>query len=279
VCTIQANPIDSLHTEKEVLEFARKHSRDSIFLFANIDKAPKEIRVAKWSKVDLDGNGLNDLMVDCNGSYDQLNFIKVFMAFPHGVLECNLYLDDEAYPHIYNRTIVLQYVNTPKKDTFVYSYKGFIKYNPNPTHKELDSIVLRTTTCFGTCPEFILKVTSNGSARYTPIQYNKENGDPHKNMEFLKSGGKAQEYKTVIDALHLHQMKSIIDYMNLNKLEKEYYTGVRDQPSAYLQVYLRNGTCISVKDYGQGGTDELKNLYRFLFDLRDNQAWKPITNR
>ena len=152
----------------------------------------------------------------------------------------------------------------------VYKNGGFIEFNPNPKTQEINSIEFLTTPCFGTCPVFKLNINDKRESTFVAEHYNFEvNYD-----EFNEDG--EGTFKTIISNEKYQEIIELINYLDFENLENDYWVNWTDDQSSSLKVIYNGGKVKTIKDYGLIGSYGLKRLYELLFDLRFNQKWQEV---
>ena len=145
---------------------------------------------------------------------------------------------------------------------FFSSCKGQMDSSSSTQHK-IEKIEYSTTRCFGTCPVFSLTINADKSAEWDAKMFNKINGE--------KISGK---FHSKINKKEYNEIVILLNEMDFEKLENNYQIEYTDAQSSTLKITYDNGKTKAIQDYGLQGTEELKQLYKILFDLRENQKWK-----
>jgi hypothetical protein len=265
-----ANEIDKLCSISEVTSFLK----------ANVDKRwqqevffePTDTSTYgkdKFLKLDLDANGLTDLVV--NGNY-------LFAVTDEGNGKYSShFIDKGAYTGIkYNLLTIIPKENTfllvvkaynrhqraelnaTKPDTLLLKFGAFVEYQPVPSKLRVNQVSFSTSRCFGTCPVFELTIHPDRTAAYHAIEYNKKKG----------------EFAATIDTATYNRLVATIQYIQLSTLKDSYEVDWTDDQTVNLEVKLSNGQVKHIQDYGAIGTFGLANLYTQLFKLRESQSWK-----
>lgn len=115
-----------------------------------------------------------------------------------------------------------------------------------------------TDPCFGTCPIFSMTINGNGEAQFNAEKFNDREGNF---VEVIRPG-------------QLDSLRRLITNANLQSLKNDYAVSWTDMPTYTLTVKLNNGQSKTIRDYGPSGPEKLKQLYHFLFSLRQSQDWK-----
>ncbi len=133
-----------------------------------------------------------------------------------------------------------------------------MKLNDHPGAYNIISIEFSTTSCYGTCPVFKLKIKKNGKSYYNAIRYNTLQG----------------EFKTIIDKKSYEKIIDQINYINIKDLKNRYIAFHTDDASYHLKIKFADGSSKVIDDYAKSGPFGLSHLYNLLADLRNNQQWK-----
>lgn len=122
----------------------------------------------------------------------------------------------------------------------------------------IEKVELSTSPCFGACPVFDMEIEGNGNAEYDAKRFNPVQG----------------KYKAVIRKEQMDSLFGLIGKAKLMSLPNEYTQQITDMPTYRLSVQFRDGKSKSISDYGPMGPESLKEVYKFIFSLRDSQSWK-----
>ena len=196
-----ANEIDNLKTNREVNTFLAENvlKKDSGTVMLDDSKTNSEqYGKNKFYKLDLDNNGLTDLVVD--GKYliaviDKGNKNFGFHSIDRGGFSLNKYtLVNIVYKDEKPILAVRKYIvkdafdyredikyegKTGGKETeknLIFKFGGFVEYNSKPEKFKIEEINFSTSLCFGSCPVFKIKINQNKSATYEAIEYNDKKG-------------------------------------------------------------------------------------------------------
>ena len=268
-----ANDIDKLQTNNDVQKFLEEKVnpkwKDEIFFEKTEQEDTSAFGKGKFFKMDLDNNGLTDLIVNGtyffavtdkgNGNYES-HFIDrgSFMLDKHT-------LKNIVYKHKTPLLIIGNYNeynfgnNTDTKiDTIVLKFGEFYEYNSTPDNFKIEEISFSTSRCYGTCPVFKLTIKADRTAKYDAIEYNDKKG----------------KFKTVLDTATFNTLLQTINYLKLTSLKDEYSVNWTDDQTSTLEIKFNNGQTKKISDYGMIGTFGLEHLYDQLFALRKTQKWK-----
>lgn len=267
---ISANEIDQLKTEEDVERFLikriNKNWEGEVFLeMAKPDTAVYSKN--KFYKIDLDANGLTDLVVDGkiffaivdrrNKRYT-LHPIDRATFFDHKYCLKNIIYQDKIPLLIVKRYPVLFEDIIPKTDTLIFKFGDFIEFNNKEEFLKITEVKFSTSGCFGRCPVFKLAIQENRNATYEAIEYNKKTG----------------VFNAKIDTFSYNRLIQTIRYMKITDLKDNYLVGWTDDQTGVLEIKFNDENKKKIRDYGMVGTFGLANLYKQLFFLRKSQNWK-----
>jgi len=269
-----ANEIDKIKTQPDVVTFLQKNINrkiDAATVFINNFDTTQKIR--SFYKLDIDRNGLTDLLVNGRNTFYVLdagdgdysaNYLDRNASLP-GKFSFFALLDTSDR----NTKIVLGHakefnpgINTVKLafDTLIFKFGGFIEYNTDTLqYLNFQSISIKTSQCFGRCPIFSITVHSDGAADYNAIKYNEETG----------------EFAGQVPQEDLNLLTGLLKYINPQKLKNSYSVNWTDYQTATTTIEF-NDKEIQVKDYGEMGSYGLMRLYSILFSWRKKQTWEKL---
>ncbi|QNH61084.1 DUF6438 domain-containing protein [Hymenobacter sediminicola] len=286
--------IDSLQTDAQVIRLVEvyakqdrpvKMHRPDTTLCRRLKSCVDCQTVSSWMKADFDGNGRTDLLVfgESSSILDPENPLICLLdsgnVLPHvtrigGYSEWLLGFDDfteHMVPWIVKQKpqdLIAFARNVDGSgaatgtyscvvDTLILDKGRFIEYNPAPERYSVTRVQLETTECYGSCPVFKMQIDRTGDAKYEALEYNKLRG----------------RFTGVIDAPHLPELWSLINYLKFRQMKDRYAVRATDQQTATLTVTYADGTIKKIEDYGLEGSLGLIQLYKLLFQLRNTQAW------
>ncbi|WP_298511739.1 DUF6438 domain-containing protein [uncultured Kordia sp.] len=141
-------------------------------------------------------------------------------------------------------------------DTLEVKFGDFVASNPNKKKikNKIKEIHFEATPCYGSCPVFELKITSDGNLEYHGKQ----------STNFI--GRK----KLKLDATQLEELFGLIEYMDVKSLKDRYAVNATDNPSGNLKVVFKNGDIKEIYDYGRFGTYNLRVVYKKLMQISDD---------
>jgi len=270
---VKANDIDKLKTPEDVQRFLEQKVDTTWKKYDFFETTGKKDTATygkgKFFKLDLDNNGLTDLLINGkyffaitdNGSgHYESHFIDrgTFMLDKH-TLKNIIYKDKKTLLEIgsYSEFNFGKNDNT-KTDTLVLIFGEFYEYNSTPDNFKIEEIYFSTSGCYGTCPIFELSIKPDKTAKYNAIEYNDKKGI----------------YKTTLDTASYAKLLQTINYIKLTSLNDNYSVNWTDDQTVTVEIKYNNGLTKKISDYGAIGTFGLEHLYDQLFALRKTQKWK-----
>ena len=268
-----ANDIDNLKTNEDVQKFLVQKVdtawKEYDFFENTGQKDTSTYGKGKFFKLDLDNNGLTDLIINGkyffaitdngNGKYES-HFIDrgTFMLDKHTLK--NITYKDKTPLLIIEKYSEYNFGENreTKTDTLVLQFGEFYEYNSTPDNLIIEEISFSTSHCYGTCPVFKLAIKADGTAKYDAIEYNDKKG----------------KFKTVLDTASFNKLLHTINYLKLTSLKDNYSVNWTDDQTSTLVIKFNSGQTKNISDYGMIGTFGLEHLYDQLFALRKTQKWK-----
>ena len=233
----------------------------------NCDGIFKSWDIKSWEKADLNNDGRTDLLVlaEWYGPHpliilDQGNQNYEYFNLNNNTFEyCELYKPFEykgltlikAHVPINSRESLIPGEEKFRIDTLTFYDNYLVKYNPNPSENNISSIQLRTSACFGLCPEFELELLPDDMVKFNGIANTPTKG---------KSSFKAAEGS-------FNKISGLLNYMQVKTLNSRYDVNWTDDQTAYLTVNFADGSRKNIQDYGLQGTSGLKAVYQELFKI------------
>ena len=290
--------IDNLKTENEVENFIKsfEKKRYDNFSISSIqgiknrygeknnfcEEIADSLNITKsFYKADFDKNGLTDILVI--GNYYDFN-IFIAMDFGKDSLKLNRLTRSSfqncVVPEISkkgNKTVINYYYKeqpnwTDKekkskiiKKTLIYKFGDFIEYNNNPKEYSIEKIEYQTTMCYGTCPQFNIKIDKSKKAIFNAQTYNRKGRKGKEIKGIFKTEIKENDYSEIVQ---------LLNYIDFPNLKDNYYVNWTDDQSCTLTITYNNGKVKKISDYGLIGTFGLDRIYNLMFELRFNQDWK-----
>lgn len=265
-----ANEIDKLHTNIEVNNFINKRilkeELDENMLDEDLIKSLPYGK-NKFHKLDIDKNGLTDLIVDGK---------ELFVVTDKGNSEYGIYpIDGPSEFYKFTLTaivyrdkipalVVRRYDNFENKiggketeRTLIHKFEDFVEYNSKPDNFKIEEIKFSTSGCYGTCPIFEITIKNSKTAFYDAKNFNEVKG----------------EFNGTIDAASYDKLIKTINYVGLLKLNDEFDAPWTDDQTVTLEVKYDGGKIKRISDYGTVGSFGLSSLYNQLYTLRRTQTW------
>ena len=135
-------------------------------------------------------------------------------------------------------------------DTLEVKFGAFVEFNPNKQQlkNEIKEVHFETTPCYGSCPVFELKISSNGTLEYNGKRFTNFTG--RKNLK--------------LDSKQVEELFALIEYTDVKNLKNNYYINATDNPAVNLKVIFKKGDIKEIYDYGLMGTYNLRVIYNKL---------------
>lgn len=177
--------------------------------------------------------------------------------------------DDTEYPNIKikENQEALSYNNETKEsewiirdmkfkvDSLTVKYGELVEYkNKKSKFDKIKELHFSTTGCFGTCPIFEIKLTTDRNLEYNGKKFTNYSG-------FKKFKLNQTDYDNLI---------GLVEYSELKKLKGFYSVNWTDDQTGTLKVIYENGNVKEIQDYGLQGTTNLKAIYKKLFEINKN---------
>jgi hypothetical protein len=265
-----ANEIDNLQTIEDVQRFLIKKVSKKWKDYTVLSNIPTDSSVygkGKFFKVDLDQNGLTDLVINGNhflaitdrgnGRYSTHYIDRGVFILSKYTLTNIIYSNNTPLLVIQDNSREDPRKDTTKRDTLILKFSYFVEYNSAPDNLQVEEINIETTGCYGTCPIFKVSIKPDKSATYHAIKYNNKKG----------------HFKTTLDNESYNRIIETINYIKLPLLEELYAVNWTDDQTVNLEVKFNNGQVKKITDYGRIGTFGLSCLYSQLAALRYTQQW------
>ncbi|WP_090026282.1 DUF6438 domain-containing protein [Chryseobacterium oleae] len=274
---IRTNSIDSLQTAEDIQQFiGRKEITQYVYVIdkikydSNCIAMADSLKIQPWIKGDFDGNGLTDILITGNKREGPAT---ICILDKGNGFETKKISDGQLH-EICSFTQVkdnqLQYLSIKnnyhsayklKKDLLAYKFGDFIEENNAPKNHRISTIQFRSTSCYGICPDFTLKI-SGLDIEWTADLNNKVNFKEYSGV-----------YRSKLSEKQLKNILELLNYIDFENLNENYEVGYSDQPTAYLTIDYDDLKSKNIRDYGKMGTKGLRKLYEVLFDLRGTLQW------
>jgi hypothetical protein len=288
------NKIDNLKTTNDVIEFVKtvypeygiirhKDFKYGIFDIESIDSIYNQLKckgifkideIKNWQKIDIDNDGLTDLI-----------FISHFYGYTQNVIidkgknvfklirniinfdECEyikpIKVQDKNELRIRKVNLPFDFDDNIEKyikiDTLTYKYDSFIELNDKAIiDNKIKFIEFKTNLCFGICPAYKLTINKNGQAEFLGIE-----------LTNLKGKSIKQLIQKSVDEIF-----NMLNYIEVKKLNDYYEVNYTDAPTVTLDIFFENGTVKKIKDYGLSGTYGLSAVYSKLTKLGTETEWE-----
>lgn len=274
---VQCSTIAQLKSTADVETFVRtydpKISKDPMkFSIKSTDQLASEMdcngtfkawAITNWEKADLNNDGRIDLLLigDWYGMYplivldlDNGNFEFIPLK-GHAFDNCQLFKPITIADKIRIKTSSRVPENRPsitpggvryRTDTLSFFNNTLVRYNPKPASAQIASIRLRTTPCFGACPEFDLELLPNDTGRFEGKQHTPIIG----------------KQTIQLNAGTFQDLQDLLNYMDVSTLDSSYAVSWTDDQTGTLSITMTNGSTSTIQDYGMQGTPGLKAVYQ-----------------
>lgn len=272
---------------KNLQDFNRSHGNDSI----NKILANKLNVKTNYEKVDFDNNGYTDLLVigdnhtcfgeggkSCsfspivlmNYGENKTKILNIDLEWEKAIVPKVEFLNSQPFLVIYKKKLIDWQKKTYSESKTILTFKfgDFIEYNESPKKNKITKIEFNTSGCFGTCPVYELTLNRDSLSIFNAQYYN---FNKKREIAYGKEEG---VFYTKINDKEFNKLEEILNYINFENLNKEYYVTWTDDQSGNLKITYNNGKVKTISDYGMIGTYGLKILYEKLAELRFNEKWR-----
>jgi hypothetical protein len=269
---LSSGDINSIKNETELRKFLQEKvnlNLDNLHSMSYVSYYNNGLQ-NKFSKVDLDGNGKIDLLIQANkfifAIFDKGN--NKYITLP---VSKKKYLDSEIVKIISTdklpiievkiNKINLSKSNTPIFEKIIFREDNFIEYNQNPQNYEIEKIESYLVNYF--VGEFYqITILSN------------------KKIHLVKSTNTLRnESNSTMDEEKYEYLVNLLNYIDFPNLENKYRANSTDQSTVYLKITYKNGKEKNISDYGMVGTLGLPKVYKILYDLFKNKKWVETYNK
>ena len=287
----KANRVDDLKTDKDVAVFIAGlqkklpgKDREDFMLKATASlkrsltgcNFPINSTVRNWAKLDINKDGLTDLLVMGfvnsfrpyliidRGEFD---FEIIPIQYGFSPMECEFATiqkgkeDFIIFHRIEFAWLPQSHGNATEKDhvdTLTYKFDALIENNDQKANLKIDSIILETTPCYGMCPIYTMRINADGNLFFKAQEYNKIKGN----------------FKSKISNERFKEIMNVLNYIKINRVESRYRVPWTDDQTSTLTIKFTNGKVKVIEDYGMIGTFGLQKLYSLISDLRESQTWE-----
>ena len=253
------------------------------FADKRVQQKYKQEKVKAWEKVDIDGNGLTDLLITGTHYDEESKVICVLNMGDSLVLEdfsrqfyryCPVarieYQGGQpliSYADYDKPFLVIEPLDESERQSFLLTYRfgGLIEYNPAPTSTRLDSLLYTSDFAYHDVEEIEIRIDSQDILVYHSCEY----------PVLDESKKKCEDLTAKLASNTKQQLVELLNYMQPDKLSREYRVGVNHVPYISLKASYADSRSLQVEDRGGIGSFGLERLYILLDSLRKSQEWVP----
>lgn len=145
-----------------------------------------------------------------------------------------------------------------KKDTLVYQFGNFIEYNASPDPRAIKFIQMHMFCQFGGCPDFRMKVSSDGQM----LLHNIKNTDEE-----------VGKYSSICEPETLDQILAMANYLPLSKKLEKFGEDSADKTVTMIVEY-EDGSYKSWYDYEHGAKLGMTLLYELMIKAKQSADWE-----
>lgn len=151
----------------------------------------------------------------------------------------------------------------------VFNCGGVVELDNNnkSSNIEIDSIIVSTSYCYGSCPVYKLVIRKDTFSSLNAISYCTD-----KNGNDLKSG----KYFADVNQQRVDSVFDIVNCIGIMNLSDSYSVDWTDDQTITVKTYSSDGRIKTIKDYGRQGTYGLMHLYNSLGKIYRLTDWKEI---
>jgi hypothetical protein len=125
----------------------------------------------------------------------------------------------------------------------------------------IEKVKITTTPCFGTCPVFTAEFNNDEIAFFNGEQYTKLEG----------------KYKARFYSIFFSEICEYIKLVDFEKLNEQYSAPIADLPTTKIEIFYKDGSVISVKDYGYAAPVAFHFLVTYLrYMINDALKWEKV---
>jgi len=244
-----------------------------------------------WQKVDLNNDGLTDLVVICT-RYRYSNFVVLdngnntfkliqlqYSSFWNELINVirykgkNLIVFHSMEEERVDKRPAFYRMWYARTDTLVYKFDHFIEMNEHPIKYDIDSVIFHAGICYGLCPIFYAKLSNNGKIRFEKDKPVKPQtvvikdpwGKPPKARNI-----KAQTYvvaKAKLTVKETNEIFDLINYIDFKHLKTKYAVPWTDDVHGWIRIKYKDGSFKEIEDYGERGTFGLSVLFSKFYTI------------
>jgi hypothetical protein len=256
-----SNEIDSLLTNISLNNFLNKVDKNlnGINFF---DTTTYNIKLNRFFKIDLDKNGLTDLIVDGKYTVALLDKGKnKYQTLYIGGAFLKYKIDTLIFRNKIPLIIIAcnsGYCITPenKKDTLIYKFESLIEYNSKPRKITFEEIKFSNSQGLGQNPIFELSINNSKNAEYNAIAYNQS---------------RFGKYSGIVSENSYKELTEILNYIDIDAIKTEYSIPVIDCGSWKLEINY-NGKKKIISNHCRS-TFGLSKVYNQIFKIREELKW------
>lgn len=287
--------IEKLTTKDDVLQFVHRvapsygslsfqnrfrliaHSRFDTKAFDSLEKV---YHLQSFEKVDLDGNGLTDLIF--NGAYyshsspsdssanplslailsfghDSFSVRNLSLEIFEDIAAHGISLDGKSYIQTIRAT-QNHLVNEYHIDTLAWLFNTFIEKKP-PAKRKIIRIDYNGSNSLAFWTDLTLRIAGD-SSRLIKERFEGGSG--------LNRGG---IYLTQLDSNTSQRLYGLLEAIDFAGLKDSFSIDVRDADLGILKITYDDGQVKWITDYGTCGTYGLAEIHRLLYGLQETQYW------
>jgi len=265
--------INKLRTFKQTAKFLKKHVNKK-YTFKEVFDREKEFDEEDFTnyvkKIDINNDGYTDLIVDGylsliivinegNNKFKELKFENRKRSLENNpeldtiiktggeivlVFKTKIYNFDEKIDSNVKFNI----------DSLTVKYRELVEYKMSKANSKIREVKFSTSGCFGTCPIFEIKLTSDRN-----LEYKGEEFTNYKGIKNLK-----------LNQSNYNDLIGLLEYADLKHLKDHYSVNWTDDQAGTLKIIYENGDVKDIYDYGLFGTINLRVIYKKFFEINKN---------
>ncbi|MBT2559179.1 hypothetical protein J7E24_15415 [Hymenobacter sp. ISL-91] len=248
-----------------------------------VQRLYQQEKIKAWEKADVDGNGLTDLLITGTHYDEESKVICVLDMGDSLVLEdfgrqfyryCPvariIYQGEQpliSYADYDKPFLVIEPLDESERQNFLLTYRfgGLVEYNPAPTSTRLDSLFYTSHFAYHDVEEVEIRMDSQDTIAYHSCEY----------PVLDESEKKCEDLTAKLTNNAQQQLLELLNYLQPDKLSREYRIGYNHVPYISLRVVYADGRRLQVEDKGGIGSFGLTRLYTLLESSRKTQNWVP----